>query len=61
METEAIASNNLKNGNSEKCTLESSMRTIKTEHFRLSGHWMTLVWKTDSRPNPVNPSIKTQL
>jgi len=40
METQATASNNLEDDNSEKYILESSTRTIKTEHFRWPGHWM---------------------
>lgn len=54
METQATTSNNLEDDNSEKYILESSMRTIKPEHFRWSGHWMILVWKTDLCPNLAN-------
>lgn len=54
METQGTTSNNLEDDNSEKYILETSTRTIKTEHFRLSGQWMILVWKTDLCPNPVS-------
>lgn len=37
METQGSTSNNVEDDNSKKYILETSMRTIKTEHFRLSG------------------------